>query len=367
MAKTKSKERSVPKPAFTDAEAGALQFPSSDSRKYNYFEPKKRRATLYEDVTVDVQPDPERYLTQGWIYSFANGDAGYPKEWTRLKSSDWHAFRDPNEEWERTIYRNNANVVRQIEQNVQNAKAAKAFQNWSANWVKVVEQHIGAWMHVEHGLGMHVFVPAQRDAPTNMINNAVSVNSMHKLRFAQDLALYNLELDDEIEEFQGSAHRQVWQEEATWQGVRELVERLTAVRDWAEAVFATNAIFEPLVGEVFRTHFVMQVAATNGDYVTPAVVGAGENDYERDLSYSRELYNLLVGDKQHAKHNKSVLQEWLNEWTPRALEAVRQLQPIWSQPQERPVRFEDSLEGGKRSFQLLVDEFGLDTPKEVKS
>ena len=25
---------------------------------YNYFEPRKRRATVYEDVTVDVQPDP---------------------------------------------------------------------------------------------------------------------------------------------------------------------------------------------------------------------------------------------------------------------------------------------------------------------
>ncbi len=62
------KERSVPKPVFTDAEAGAKEFPSSKSRSYNYFTPKKRRASVYEDVTVDVQPDPERHLTQGWIY-----------------------------------------------------------------------------------------------------------------------------------------------------------------------------------------------------------------------------------------------------------------------------------------------------------
>ena len=31
------KERSVPKPQFTDAEAGALEFPSSKSRSFNYF------------------------------------------------------------------------------------------------------------------------------------------------------------------------------------------------------------------------------------------------------------------------------------------------------------------------------------------
>ena len=48
------KERSVPKPVFTDAEAGAREFPSSTSRTYNYFTPAKRRATIYEDVTVDI-------------------------------------------------------------------------------------------------------------------------------------------------------------------------------------------------------------------------------------------------------------------------------------------------------------------------
>ena len=114
---TPVKERSVPKPVFTDAEAGAKEFPSSRSRSYNYFTPRKRRATVYEDVTVDVQPDPERHLTQGWVYGFADGTSGYPQEWTALKSSNWHDFLDPNEEWEQTIYRNNANVVRQVQQN----------------------------------------------------------------------------------------------------------------------------------------------------------------------------------------------------------------------------------------------------------
>jgi propane monooxygenase small subunit len=74
--------RSFPKPAFTDAEAGALEFPSSKSRSFSYFEPAKLRATTYEDVTFDVQPDPERHLTQGWIYGFGNGPGAYPHEWT---------------------------------------------------------------------------------------------------------------------------------------------------------------------------------------------------------------------------------------------------------------------------------------------
>ena len=34
--------RSVPKVAFTDAEAGAKEFPDSNSRRYNYYTPARR-------------------------------------------------------------------------------------------------------------------------------------------------------------------------------------------------------------------------------------------------------------------------------------------------------------------------------------
>jgi propane monooxygenase small subunit len=80
--------RSVPKPQFTDAEAGAKEFPDSDAsaRRYNYYKPAKRKQTHYEDVTVEVQPDPRHYLSQGWIYGFADGQVGYPLTWTKLKA-----------------------------------------------------------------------------------------------------------------------------------------------------------------------------------------------------------------------------------------------------------------------------------------
>ncbi len=133
---TTPQERSVPKPVFTDAEAGAKEFPDSDNRRFTYFSPAKRKPSHYEDVTVEVQPDPRHYLSQGWLYGFSDGRGGYPLDWTVLKAwgsdrpeperfpgsggkgydwpaTGWHEFRDPNEEWELTLYRYNSNVVRQ--------------------------------------------------------------------------------------------------------------------------------------------------------------------------------------------------------------------------------------------------------------
>src|ERR1700709_1057037 len=124
------KEGSFPRVESTASEAGALTFQSSKSRSYSYFKPAKLRATMYEDVTVDVQPDPDRHLSQGWIYGFGDGPGGYPQEWTAAKSSNWHAFLDPNEEWNQTIFRNNAAVVRQVELCLKNAKRARGYNGW---------------------------------------------------------------------------------------------------------------------------------------------------------------------------------------------------------------------------------------------
>ncbi len=133
---------------------------------------------------------------------------GYDAKWTAIKSSNWHEFRDPNEEWERTYYINNANSVRQITQNIENAKSENVFENWDRSWLPMLARHVSAWAHADHGLGMYVFMPAQRAAMSNMLNNASAVNCMHKLRTAQDILLYNMELGEAFseDEFDETAH-----------------------------------------------------------------------------------------------------------------------------------------------------------------
>ena len=185
------------------------------------------------------------------------------------------------------------------------ARQSKAFEQWNRNWVRFVERNVGAWMHVDHGLGLYLYANANRRAPTNMHNNAISVNSMHRIRAAQDLALYNLTLSEEIDGFDGAAHIETWNTDPAWQGVRETAEQLTAIDDWCEAIFAANVVFEPLVGELFRSQLVQHAAPRNGDFVTPTIVGAAEYDFaERDLRYTRAMFELLTEDREFADHNK---------------------------------------------------------------
>ena len=73
-------------------------------RTFQWFEPKRRRATLYEDVTVDSQPSITRHLDRGWPVHFEDGRGTWWEDSTELESSDWYAFRDPGQLWERTYY-----------------------------------------------------------------------------------------------------------------------------------------------------------------------------------------------------------------------------------------------------------------------
>jgi len=359
--------RSIPQIVLTDAEAGAAVFAGSDSRSYNYFEPKGRRATKYEDVTVDVQPDPEKYLTQGWILGWSNGDLGYDPKWTKIRSSDWHRFRDPNEEWERTYYINNSNSIRQITQSIEDAKSENVFENWDKRWLPILAKHFSAWAHADHGLGMYVFMPAQRAAMSNMHNNAISVNCMHKLRTAQDFLLYNMELTDIFPgEFDGGIHQQVWMEDPAWQGVRENVERIMNATDWAETTFASNVVFEPLVGELFRSGFIMRFAPAYGDFLTPSVIGVSEREFnDRDLRYTREMMKDFLEDPEHGEENRRTMEEWLERWVPYSTAAAKGLEPIWTEPEVRPASFEDSYARATKRFEGILSDLGLRVPEGV--
>jgi propane 2-monooxygenase small subunit len=50
---------------------------------------------------------------------------------------------------------------------------------------------------------------------------------------------------------------------------------------------------------------------------------------------------------------------------PRAIAAARTLQPLWSQPDAKPPRFEDGLDAAKSRFSGIVTALSLDVPKEL--
>ena len=352
--------------AVKSGAAGAATFPGSDSRKYNYFDPKGRKATHYEDMTVDVQPDPERYLLQDWIISFPDGTPTYCKDWTAAKSSNWHKFRAVDQEWERTHYQRQSTICGMVQNTIENGRKSGAPARFDAAWVKILQNHLGAYKHAEFGLGTST-MQAQRYGYTQMVNNAILTNSSYKLRFAQDITLYLSEIGLDLPGFDVNAGKQHWLEDPIWQGVRKSIESVMGSNDYLEQYFATNVVFEPLVGELFRSGFLMQAAAAQGDFITPAVVSAAEADYERNLANTVELFAILGKDPTYGAQNIALFNRWLVKHADLALEAANQLQPVWSQPRVKVVTFNDALGHAKNRIKGIARELGLTVPANLAS
>ena len=245
--------------------AGAATFSDSDSRRFRYFEPRGQRATHYEDVTVDVQPDPERYLIQSWIINFADGKGAYVKDATEAKSSNWHAFRAPDQEWERTHYQRQSKIETMVQGVIANGRRAGVTKAFDKAWIGVLQNDLGAWKHAEFGLGTSL-MQAQRYGYTQMINNATLTNSSYKLRLAQDLTLYLAEIGLDIPRWSDEAGKKTWLDDPIWQGVRTAVESIMGATDYLEQYFAINVVFEPLVGELVRSGFFIPVGAANKEF-----------------------------------------------------------------------------------------------------
>ena len=169
-------------------------FAGSDSRKYNYFEPKGRKATHYEDMTVDVQPDPEALSAAGLDHLFADGTPTYSEDLDRGQKLELaqvprrrpgmgaHPLPAPVD-----------HLRHDHRASIENARRSGAPKRFDKTWVKVLQDHLGAYKHAEFGLGTAT-MQAQRYGYTQMINNAILTNSSYKLRFAQDLTLYLSEI-----------------------------------------------------------------------------------------------------------------------------------------------------------------------------
>lgn len=341
------------------AEAGAKKFVDWDSRKYKYYQPKGRKATLYEDVTVDVQPDPARYLLQGWIISFADGTPAYSPTRSRLQSSNWHDYRAPDEEWERPHYQRQAAIEKMIQLAIGNGRAQNAVALFDPDWAGILQNHVSASKHAEYGIGV-ALMTAQRDGMTQMINNSILTNASYKLRYTQDLTLYLADIaPDFAKPFDENAGKAHWLTDDIWQPTRKLIEMVMASEDYLEQYFAINVIVEPLVLEVFRSKFIMQTAALHGDFMTPTVVSAAESDYSRNLTNTVVLMQMLAADPQYGDNNRAVMGEWIKRYMPVATEAAQNLQPIWSLPRIKLHGFPDAFAQAQAHVQKILTQIGL--------
>ncbi|MGE0487546.1 MAG: hypothetical protein AB7Q81_25610 [Gammaproteobacteria bacterium] len=324
---------------------------------FRYFEPAKRRATQYEEVTMHVQWDPKNFAFQGWFNRDINGRPTWTEQSTLLKANDWWAYRDPSEEWFRPFVTRQAATGDAIVQATDGAKRARLFDDLMPKWRTFLATHYAAYRYPEYGLFMALCY-AQREALSDVVASPLVFQGLEKDRHAQDIALYGMELENAIPGFSDAGCKTLWLEFPIWQPARETIEALMASRDWGEINFVTNLVYEPLFATLFNRELVLRFASRHGDSVTPVIAEGAEKDRGYRQQAAAELVRFLLTQNSD---NAAVLNRWTEQWTPRVMRAVEAVAPLFEATDVQIQTFAAARQRVVQDWRQLMSGIGLST------
>jgi methane monooxygenase component A beta chain/propane monooxygenase small subunit len=332
--------------------------PLSSRRNFTWYTPAERFPTEYEDLTVHQQSSPLHYAFQGWPIRFDDGRAPLTESSTRVRSSDWYAYRDPSQTIQRQYVENADAVERALAQATAGARAAGLLREIDPRWIECLEQHVMTYPFVDQGLFL-AFCYAEREALSDTATLSIVFSAAERLRHLQDLVHYASALAEELPAFSDQYAMEMWKNTPVWQGARCAVEHLVACRDWMEIVVAANLCFEPIFARLVEIEYFSRFASAHGDTVTPAIMATWAAEAMRTERWTGALVEHLLDDARHGTQNREIIRDWIRTWDAHALRAIEAFAPVFEHATVQPVRFEDARERVLARRRALLDDIGL--------
>ena len=334
---------------------------ANEPRDFTFIKPRKRRLTEYEAVTVHQQWEPGGFDVGTTFLRGPDGRSWWEAERTALKHPDWFVFRDPAQLWQRSYVRLQAEQERSIERVTEDAVADGMFHEIAPGWLtEILGKHYRAWSFFEYGL-FRAFSPAQREALSDSLGNAICFQSFDHMRLAQAVVAHLLEIELNVEGFEDRGAKDLWTGDPIYQPSRHLVEDLIMTEDWAEQTLVVNLVVAPILSRIAWDTLVRKPAAMHGDAVTPLILMTAERDRRRNLEYSKELVKMVTADDiDECASNREVIVGWMDTWRPRVIDAARSLAPIARRMSKADVDFDAELKAAVAAQAALTGELGLD-------
>jgi methane monooxygenase component A beta chain/propane monooxygenase small subunit len=245
---------------------------------------------------------------------FDDGRAPFTEDSTRVRSSHWRDWRDPFQVWQRP-YVQNTNFEEQALEHLTPVALDTGIEQINETWLReILGKYYAAWPFAEYGLFLSLCY-AVREALADTIIFATAFEATDKFRHQQDIVRLILEISDRDHAYSDVSARNAWMEDPVLVPVRENIERIFSLYDWAEILVAINLAFEPMVGRLVKDEFVARNAPHNGDPLTPVLLAAARRDTARHLETTRNLVQFLISDPQLGDSNRQVISGWLERWT----------------------------------------------------
>lgn len=236
---------------------------------------------------------------------------------TALRHADWNAFRDPDE----VVYR-----TYNLMQDGQETYVTGLFDQFNQRehdkavdprWAGTLARLYTPARYLFHTVQMASAYVGQV-SPASTITNCNYFQMADSLRWLSHTAYRTRELSNTFNETGfGLDERRYWEEDAAWQGLRELMERALTVWDWGEAIVVLNLIAKPAIEETVLRR-LGESARHNGDLLLALLTDAQLIDSARHRRWIAAFVRMAL----ETPGNLELIQGWIAKWEPLADQAI---------------------------------------------
>jgi toluene monooxygenase system protein E len=288
-------------------------------KTWSHLSKQRKRPSEYEVVSTNLHfhtNNPDKPFEVGrdakmndWYIKYRNNSP--------LKHQDWDAFRDP----EQLIYR-----TYNILQEGQEAYVTGLLDQFSERgndqmiskqWAQALNRLYAPTRYLYHALQMGASYLHQM-SPASTISNLATYQAGDHLRWLTHTAYRTCELAKTWGDIGlGENERDHWENDAAWQGFRELAEKALITWDWAEATVVFDVILKPAVSAAVQKQLGL-AGAENADTLLSLLNDAQLRDAERHQRQTKALIDFALTNAE----NKPIIQGWVEKWQPLADKAM---------------------------------------------
>lgn len=314
-----------------------------------------REASRYEEGTIEIQPQENFHYRP--LYNPAIEI--YDPSMTRLKLTDWYSFLDPRQYYYGAYNQTRQKSMEVLEGELNYANERGLIDQLGSQWRELFLAYLLPLRHYEYG-GSIVMMYVARFAYGTSIEQCATYNAFDKLGNSQmitKLALMLPNADQLLEEA-----KQRWLEAEHLQPLRALIEQSWLTTDWAEATFVQNLLTDGLLYSLLYDDFD-RVAMQNGALAL-TFMHKYLADWNKDNSrWTVALAEAFNNDPQYGEANRAAIQEMLDHWTPRVVDAIKPLRKVFELP-DQPGDFETAFSRAVQAVERTLGRVGLNLKAE---
>lgn len=288
-------------------------------KTWSHLAGRRRKPSEYEIVSVGLhysdrdenapfELDPNMFMAR-WYKQYRNASP--------LKHEDWNAFRDPDE----LIYR-----TYNLLQDGQETYVFSLFDQFNERehdkaldpgWAVKLARLYTPGRYLFHALQMASAYVMQM-APASTITNCCAFQAADSFRWLSHTAYRTKELSLTFtDKGFGEGERHHWENDAAWQGLRELMEKVLTTWDWGEAFVALNLVAKPAIEEAVLRK-LGESARHNGDTLLGMLTDTQLVDAARHRRWTAALSKMALEQSGNAE----VIAGWVAKWEPLANHAI---------------------------------------------